>query len=255
MSDVDELRRRLDEAQERKNELHQAEQEALQRREEAKAEADRYERQAAQKEEEAEAGKLRPDWNSSQATAVKASATRLKDKAREAREEHQQVKTELEEAEAEQERLAEQLAPKLTARTGEALEELVEAYAALIEAESPLPEVYRDRLLPAQERWGHRRRELDRVLGLANASQRQRREVRDYLKEKIHDAPAAARFGFLIADVLSWSRRGSSPVLEVWQEVGVAEREGSILHHPPIQAPDDTLHRLRAGRLPLDINL
>lgn len=255
MNDLDQLRQRLAEAQQKEQQLHEREQEALRRRDEAKKQAQRIRARQEEKIAEAEATALRPDHDGAAEEAVRQKAAELEERAAEREEEHERAKEAWEEAKRHRIEVARKLVPELAAEARDAIDELTEAYRQLVAADRPVPAVYRDRLLPARSRWSEVRRELQQAVSLAGAGNRQRREMRAYLKDTIREVSPTVRLRFLLADLLDWTRRGKSPAAEVWEQWDVPPREGSIRHQQPIRAPDDTVSRLQAGRLPIDMTL
>ncbi len=75
---------------------------------------------------------------------------------------------------------------------------------------------------------------------------RQQNAVRGVLDGGLQDASDAEILGEILASVLKWSRRGSSPIEDLWMREGLSMEKGSVFHELP-HIPD--VIQLRNRRL------
>lgn len=147
--------------------------------------------------------------------------------------------------------------PGQIAEVEECLEALVLAYEQLVSGGEPLPVAYR-RVLAEAQVFEEEKAVLDRLLTTPVAHEdpalweRQKSEAWAYLRGCVRDVSMEARLGFVLADLMRWVRKGSSP-FQHWlrDEFDLPALEGSVLGSAPIPAAEDLMHKLSDGYLPL----
>ena len=91
---------------------------------------------------------------------------------------------------------------------------------------------------------------LERDLGGdARTVSAQRGNIKRWLRGLLKDASPEEACGYLAHALLTWTRRGSTPLEAAWRERGLPILPGSVLMDRLML--DDDVHALRDGRLPL----
>lgn len=243
---------RLTELKERKREADEAFASAVQ----ARADRERQVRELDAEREsvaaEATASALLPGGGSATVEA--------RSRVREIEEELERLREAEQRAREAKETAAAALADEAERRVPEAVEAIEDATgderAALTDlAEAVLPlfgEVY-----AAREARREARRELHGLLALrggggreaARMRSRQERELRAHLRSLLADATEEEALGWILAQVLGWLRRPTSPVRDLLEERGIPSVDAaSVLYSRPVAAED--VHLLRDGTLP-----
>lgn len=148
---------------------------------------------------------------------------------------------------------AERLVPEAVEDVEAATRAEREALAALADVVLPAFE----EVVAAREARSEARRDLDRLLAHRNGGgqeaartrSRQRRALRSHLRDLRRDATEKEALGWLVARLLGWLRKPTSPVRDLLAERGIPPVDSaSVLYARPI-APEE-VHRLRDGTLP-----
>jgi hypothetical protein len=139
----------------------------------------------------------------------------------------------------------------------QAIEALLSAYELVADGGEPVPLAYA-RVRERAEVFEREKAVLDQLLTMPVSHEsaalhvRQEQEVWSYLRGTVRNVSMEARLGYLISDLMHWTRKGGS-AFQAWfrDEFDIPPLAGSVLYDAPIPAADDLMAKLGAGYLPL----
>lgn len=249
------LRQQFSEAKDEYEEAREAKVRATERRQEAQRRAEELRREAAREDETEDANRLTSGYDAE--AAATATATRRERKLEEAEkleEEEERAREAYLAKRRESQDLAAEIVRRINPYHRDVLQDRIDAYAELVEAEAPLPQILIRTVIPAEEQHEVVRKEHVYFIGRSGSTGVQKNRVQREIKNAITVGPDVS-LGYLIRQLLRWSRLRKSPARDLWNETEIGAlnpKVGSVLSTPVFGGFQDQVVRMQRGEIPFE---